>query len=764
MHCVYDYRLVALSLALAMFASYAALDLGGRVTAARHWVRIIWLAGGAAAMGLGIWDMHYVAMLACTLPVPVLYDYPTVLISLFAAIGSSGVALFTVSRERMGAGHLLAGGLTMGGGIAAMHYIGMSAMRLPAVLEYQPDRVVLSVILAVGISLIALTLTFRVRQEQRTSARKVVSALVMGSAIPLMHYTGMWAVQFHASDVRFSTVHAVPTSILGAGVISSTTFFVLSMAMATAFLDRILNAQREALGSAREDLSHFRGLAEAIPEIVFTATPAGMTDYCNKRWYETTGLTEEQTLGRNWAQAIHPDDLPVCIKDWEEALQTGATFQTEYRLRNANKNYRWHLVRATPVRGANGAIVKWFGTCTDIEDQKHNQQILEEQIKERTLELADSNTRLQEEMWERDLARKELDLQNEAMMRDLTERSHRATLLAKMGELLQSCINKDEVFATALGFAPKVFPVTRGAVALLNSERSLVEVIGSWAECKLSMNVFEPNDCWALRTGHPHLVLTGDSTARCRHAGEVSHTYICIPILAQGEALGILHFQTTDETPTVAPAELSFKTTFAAQLGLSIANIRLREALRSQSVKDPLTGLYNRRYLEETLEREMRRAVRGQQAMGVLMLDLDYFKKFNDTFGHEAGDTVLREAGALLSRSIRTEDTVCRFGGEEFVVLLPTANLDAAAMRAEDIRSKMRELTVLHQGQALGMITMSIGVAAFPLHGGSPRELLAAADAALYEAKKKGRDVVVKAQCPREAAQPEAEKVSIEGI
>jgi diguanylate cyclase (GGDEF)-like protein/PAS domain S-box-containing protein len=610
------------------------------------------------------------------------------------------------------------------------------------------------VVLAIGISLVALTLSFRVRQEQRTSVRKVISAIVMGSAIPLMHYTGMWAVQFRASSVPFDTSHAVQTSQLGAGVISSTSFFVLILAIGAAFIDRLLTLRNAALGTAREDLSHFRILAEAIPEIVWTASPDGRTDYCNKRWYEVTGLTEEQTLGHGWSNIIHPDDLPVRMRDWEQALKTGATFQTEYRLLDKEKNYRWHLSRGTAVRNSKGAVVKWFGTCTDIEDQKHNQQILENEIKERTLELADANTRLQDEMGERDLARKELDRQNDAMMADLTERSHRATLLAKMGELLQSCINKDEVFAAALGFAPKVFPVTRGALVLLNSSRNLAEVIGSWTECQLSENAFEPADCWALRTGHPHLVVAGESTARCRHAEGVKSTYMCIPILAQGEVLGILHFQTADQAPTVDEAELFFKTTFAGQVGLSMANIRLRDALRTQSIKDPLTGLYNRRYLEETLEREIRRSARAGQPLGILMLDVDYFKKFNDTHGHEAGDAVLREAGALLARSIRVEDTVCRFGGEEFVILLPTASVEAACMRAESIRSKLRELTVMHQGQSLGMITMSVGVAAFPMHGNSPKELLAAADAALYRAKREGRDRVVPAAAP--AAEMEA--------
>jgi diguanylate cyclase (GGDEF)-like protein/PAS domain S-box-containing protein len=761
MTCTYNYWLVALSVALAMFSAYAALDLAGRVTAARRWGRAGWLVGGAVAMGMGIWAMHYVGMLACSLPLPVLYDYPTVAVSLLAAIASSAVALFTVSREHMVAGRLLAGGLAMGGGIAAMHYIGMAAMRVPALVVYRWDRVALSVALSIAISLVALSLSFRVRQDQRTSLPKVLSALLMGSAIPLMHYTGMWAVSFHdAGQVSFSSSHAVQTSLLGVGVISSTSFSLLIIVIVAAFMDRMLSLRSLALGAAQGDLSHFRALAEAIPEIVWTASPDGMTDYCNKRWYQVTGMSEEQTLGRGWTNAIHPEDVSVRMRDWEHARKTGESFQTEYRLLDAQKNYRWYLSRASAVRDSTGAVTKWFGTCTDIEEQKHNQEILEKEIKERTLELADANTRLQEEMWDRDLARKELDQQNEAMVRDLTERSHRATLLAKMGELLQSCITKGEVFAAALGFAPRVFPVTRGALALLNSSRNLAEVIGFWAECKLPLTVFEPEDCWALRTGHPHLVLAGDSTARCRHAEGVEHTYMCIPILAQGEVLGILHFQTTDEVPTEGEADLSFKTTFAGQVGLSIANIRLRDALRTQSVKDPLTGLYNRRYLEETLEREIRRAGRAQQRLGLLILDLDHFKRFNDTYGHEAGDTVLREVGALLARSIRVEDTVCRFGGEEFVIILPTADLDAAVMRAERVGAKLRELTVLHQGQSLGILTASVGVAEFPRHGSAPKELLAAADAALYRAKEEGRDRVVSAGAPTQqesaAVAPEA--------
>ena len=742
----YNHRLVDLSIALAILAAYAALDLAGRVTAARNWTRGFWLVGGSTAMGLGIWAMHYVGMLAFSLPVPVLYHYPTVLVSLLAAIAASAVALFTVSRERMGVALEIAGSLSMGGGIAAMHYIGMSAMRLPATMEYRRGLVGLSVALAVGISLVALILTFRVRQEQQTSLRKIISAIVMGAGIALMHYTGMSAVRFHASAVAFSTSHTVHVSALAIAVISVTSFFLLALVLVTSFLDRLLAGQKTAAESARQGEEQFRVLAEAIPQMVWTTRPDGETDYCNNRWYEIMRLTEEQSLGKGWTMMIHPDDRSACLEHWERALRSGGVFELEYRLRDEAKGYRWYLGRATPLRDSRGDIVKWFGTCTDIEDQKQNQQILEEQIKQRTKELADANLRLQEEVWERDQARTELDQQNERMMSELTERSKRATLLAKMGEHLQSCINKDEVFAAALGFAPKIFPVSRGAVVLLNAAHSLAEVLGSWADCLLPAYVFEPSSCWALRTGHPHLVVAGDTTAPCAHAAGVKNTYLCIPILAQGETLGILHFQATDKSPALGDSELSFKTTFAGQVGLSIANIRLREALRTESIKDALTGLYNRRYLEEILEREIRRAARSDQAMGILMIDLDHFKTFNDTYGHEAGDAVLRATGSFLARSVRAEDIVCRFGGEEFVVILPTADVEAARARAERIRSKMSELIVLHQGRSLGRITVSIGVSALPTHGTSPKELLEAADAALYRAKREGRDRVALAQ------------------
>jgi diguanylate cyclase (GGDEF)-like protein/PAS domain S-box-containing protein len=522
---------------------------------------------------------------------------------------------------------------------------------------------------------------------------------------------------------------------------------LLLLGAATAIvLERVSAKKKIATEEKHENQVTFETLAQAVPAIIWTARADGSVDFLSDQICAYTGFSPEKAKNWGWKEALHPDDLPLCMAKWEHCVRTGDAYEIEYRLRDSSGSYRWFLVRSNPVRDNQGQIVKWIGTCTDIEDERHNQQVLEEQIRERTTELAEANTRLQEEMWEKDLARRELDEQNEKMVRELTQRSQRATLLAQMGEVLQSCLSKEEAFAVALGFGPKIFTVTRGAIALLNPAHNLAEFIGSWSDCQLPAPVFEPTACWALRTGRPHLVVAGDRTVPCAHATGVKNTYLCVPILAQGEALGILHFQTTDDVPTIGTAEASFKTTFAGQLGLSIANIRLREALRNQSVKDALTGLYNRRYLEETLEREVRRAARAEQSLGLLMLDLDHFKQFNDTYGHDAGDAVLRATGSFLVNSVRAEDVVCRFGGEEFVVILPTATLQAAHARADRIRSKLGDLTVLHQGRSMGTITASIGVAALPTNGTSGKELIAAADAALYRAKREGRDRVVAAE------------------
>jgi two-component system sensor histidine kinase/response regulator len=252
----YDRNLVVLSVLIAIVASYAALDLAGRVTAARGRARAIWLAGGATAMGIGIWSMHYTGMLAFQLPLPMLYDVPTVLASLFAAVLASAIALFVVSRRAMGMREAIPGSVAMGIGIAAMHYTGMAGMRVQADVHFDPLLVGLSVAIAIVVSFVALWLAFRLRDvaTRAWSWRKIGSTLLMGAAIPSMHYTGMAAARFTASSATLHVARAVDISALSATAIIASTFMVLAVAIVTSVVDQRFSAQALELARANEQL------------------------------------------------------------------------------------------------------------------------------------------------------------------------------------------------------------------------------------------------------------------------------------------------------------------------------------------------------------------------------------------------------------------------------------------------------------------------------------------------------------------------------
>src|SRR5712671_548181 len=388
----YDYRLVTLSVVMAVCAAYAALDLAGRTTASRGRVRLLWLAGGAAGMGLGIWSMHYIGMLAFLLPVPVFYDWPTVLVSLFAAIFASGVALFVVSRRRMDWGHALAGSAIMGSGIATMHYIGMAAMRLPAMCRYDSLLVVLSVVLAFVMSLVALWLSFHLREQAKTTwPKKCASAVVMGAAVAAMHYTGMAAASFTASMMAPDLSNAVQVSPLGIAGISSVTLLVLGLVSITSLVDRRFSDQITALEESellhrelekvfdelKKSEDRLRVLIETIPALAWTSLADGSNDFVNRRWLEYTGIPLEQMRGAGTPPPFHPEDIDKHLDKWRLALATGETFENEARVRRAaDGEYRWFLIRGLPLRDEKGHIVKWYGTMTDIEDRKRAEEAL----------------------------------------------------------------------------------------------------------------------------------------------------------------------------------------------------------------------------------------------------------------------------------------------------------------------------------------------------------------------------------------------------
>jgi diguanylate cyclase (GGDEF)-like protein len=333
--------------------------------------------------------------------------------------------------------------------------------------------------------------------------------------------------------------------------------------------------------------------------------------------------------------------------------------------------------------------------------------------------------------------------------------------LTEFGQLIQSCNSAEEVFGAARHVMSELFPQDSGVIAVLNASGTVMEGAAAWGEAPPRQRVFEPDDCWAFRRGHPHVVSSLDSPLRCKHlTGEDGPVSICLPMMAQGDSLGVLQFnfhreETPDaehETGDLQSTRGRLAMTLAEGIALALNNLKLKEALKNQSIRDPLTGLFNRRYLEQVLERECRRAVRSRRPLTLLALDVDHFKQFNDTWGHDGGDAVLRELGALLKSTFRGEDVACRLGGEEFVVLLADASLEAGRQRAEQLRKLVQELQVKFRAQTLSSITISIGLAAFPDHGSAPEALLTAADRALYQAKKQGRNRVAHAAATVDAA------------
>jgi diguanylate cyclase (GGDEF)-like protein len=323
--------------------------------------------------------------------------------------------------------------------------------------------------------------------------------------------------------------------------------------------------------------------------------------------------------------------------------------------------------------------------------------------------------------------------------------------LADLGNLLASCDTSGEAYVVLGRAARDMYSQLSGAVYLYGASRNVVELVSSWGELPVA-KTFPPADCWALRRGRAHHVSVAGAELACRHTREGERSSaMCVPMLAEGEALGVLHLVAAPEDGDRVFSPLAQRLAVAAAeaCALALASIRLREKLADQSLRDSLTGLYNRRYAEETLERELARAKREAAALSVVMLDLDHFKRFNDEFGHDAGDTALREAATVLSESVRTSDVVSRVGGEEFLLILPGASLEATLQKSDTMRQKLKGLELFHRGHRLPPLTFSAGVAAYPANGETPEALLRAADTALYEAKHAGRDRIIPAGGPK---------------
>ena len=307
---------------------------------------------------------------------------------------------------------------------------------------------------------------------------------------------------------------------------------------------------------------------------------------------------------------------------------------------------------------------------------------------------------------------------------------------------LTVCRSLSEVAEVITLGAAKLLPHHTGALALFRSSKDQLEIAAVWQGEWQGEPCYKPDQCWALRTGQPYEGCPAQGNISCAHATLGQDNMRCIPIVAQGEIYGVFHFSCMENRPWY-PEERQLAAAIAEHASLTMASLDLRESLRQQAIRDPLTGLYNRRYLLELLNHEISRASRRKKTLGVLMIDIDHFKQFNDDHGHDIGDFILSEFGNILRNTIRKEDTSCRYGGEEFTILLPDMDAEGVVMVAEKIRTAVRKHDYLRNNIMYGPITISLGCALYPEHAAIPDGILKCADRALYRSKETGRDKVM---------------------
>jgi diguanylate cyclase (GGDEF)-like protein/PAS domain S-box-containing protein len=578
-------------------------------------------------------------------------------------------------------------------------------------------------------------------QTRRTQGKEAAANLVISGrgktlmdeirrVVSLMTTEEDRALQLRSQAALESATHTLLTVYIS-GLLA--VIFVLG---AHYQINKDLRARAAAEEIARASEERARLLLNSSAEAIYGIDLEGRCTFCNPACLRMLGYDDaSDLLGKNMHKMIHhsrADRTPLPAQECRifSAFQSGQGF-------HADDEVLWRA----------------DGTCFPAEYWSHPVR-REGQTVGAVVTFLDVSERMK--------ARKELEEANEKLTRSvhlLEGRTDEITLLSQLGSLLQSCLTAEEAYGVIKEFIGKIFPLFSGAVCITTTSRNLVESVVVWGPAVTESMSFNPEDCWALRGGHAHCVEDAASSLACRHVpASQTGSYLCVPMVAQGEAMGILHLQCPSGGPGASPADWkSFKEaqqqlalTVAEHISLALANLKLRETLRVQSIRDPLTSMFNRRYMEESLDRELYRAIRSKRPLGAIIMDIDHFKRYNDTFGHDAGDMLLRELGNFLKTKVRGEDIACRYGGEEFVLIMPGASSEILQQRAEQLRQGVKQLSLKHHGQHLGTITISLGVALYPDHGQTGEVVLRAADTALYQAKNAGRDRAVLAATPTE--------------
>lgn len=488
--------------------------------------------------------------------------------------------------------------------------------------------------------------------------------------------------------------------------------------LASARLGKRLARQKRTETDLQEANQILGAVMMAAPLAIVSLDAQGCVRLWNPAAESIFGWRSSEVVGQQlpFLSENQPSDFPEL---YSRGLR-GESVRGEGRCRHRNGMVMDFSFSMSPRYGPRNEISGAIAVLEDITDRRQTED-----------ELFKANEKLK--VWVYEFGRRNRDI----------------TLLNAMGDLLQACQTVQEVYAGVVQYISRMFPDVSGALFILNREKNALAAVAKWGGQQPGAEIFSPDACWALRIGHEHLVQEPGSALVCQHLPESSQGYLCAPMIAHGETLGLLLLlsdpQETSPGETLNESKQRLASLATRQIALSLANLNLRNSLLQQAIRDPLTGLFNRRYLEEILEREILRVQRKNAPLGIIMLDLDLFKHYNDTYGHEAGDTLLQTLSSYLQANIRQEDVVCRYGGEEFLLIMPEASLETTRQRAEKLRQGTQDLQVEYQGRVLGPVNVSLGVAVFPDHGASGEEVIRAADLALYRAKEGGRNRVVTA-------------------
>lgn len=424
--------------------------------------------------------------------------------------------------------------------------------------------------------------------------------------------------------------------------------------------------------------------------------------YANKSTERIVSLPREQLVGRLLCELIPINRSAGFFDRYVRVIETGVPLEEEFPISAPQIRAEWLHHQVVPV--ADGVAI----TSRDVTERRRSQAALQ------------------------------------AAVRELEERAHTIAMLHELSELLHASETLDEAGVVVVNIAQTLFPQTSGALYYrCDLARPELAAVGHWgAEPDASGLLAE--QCRALQHRHAHYVPAQAPRVPCPHQRPLRADTLCVPLMRHDTVVGLLHLVDQGGADLNTEQRQQLAMTIADQAALALANIQLRDELRQQALRDPLTGLYNRRYLEAIFAHELERLSSSGRPLSVVMVDIDHFKRINDGLGHAAGDRVLQAVGAALRAQVRGGDMVCRVGGEEFVLLLPGADLAVAIQRAEQLRVAIGELQI--SDPPLPPVTISLGVAAFPQHGSTPTDLLAVADAALYQAKAGGRNRVVVSQ------------------